>query len=390
MQKGSSKVSVIAAIAANVSIGIVKFIAAGITASAAMMSEGIHSLVDSGNGILVLYGMKKADKTADREHPFGYGKELYFWTLVVSILIFAIGGGMSISHGYEALMESAAGKHMFRDLTVNYVILVIAMAIEGASLAIAVKQFNAARRKKNMKAMEYIRESKDPSLFTVVLEDTAAEAGLSYHFTITDSYGNETVIPSYGLATTISDLDGKALNIILDGLTEAPPVSMSLTFSVNVSFAGLGNVVTNSGNQLSFNYIDTTIVIDTTVPGDPDATPVATVTPTAVTSGGLEYPAYDIDYTAPAQTGWNTFDATLNGTFCFKFTLQKSITIESGGYSYSVSSGTNYYSFVNGVAYSSTTLEGITWMSSSEPITFTIHKHDADAGAFMTVIYPQP
>lgn len=179
MQKGSSKISVIAAIAANVLIGIVKFIAAGITASAAMMSEGIHSLVDSGNGILVLYGMKKADKTADREHPFGYGKELYFWTLVVSILIFAIGGGMSISHGYEALLESAAGKHVFRDLTVNYVVLVVAMVIEGASLAIAVKQFNAARREKNMKAMEYIRESKDPSLFTVVLEDTAAEAGLS-------------------------------------------------------------------------------------------------------------------------------------------------------------------------------------------------------------------
>ncbi|MFA7031874.1 MAG: cation diffusion facilitator family transporter [Candidatus Methanomethylophilaceae archaeon] len=179
MQKGSSKISVIAAIVANLLIGIVKFVAAGMTASAAMMSEGIHSLVDSGNGILVLYGMKKADKKADREHPFGYGKELYFWTLVVSILIFAIGGGMSVSHGYEALVESAAGKHMFRDLTVNYVILVIAMAIEGSSLAIAVKQFNAARREKNMKPMEYIRESKDPSLFTVVLEDTAAEAGLS-------------------------------------------------------------------------------------------------------------------------------------------------------------------------------------------------------------------
>ncbi|MDN5356941.1 MAG: hypothetical protein PWR17_110 [Candidatus Methanomethylophilaceae archaeon] len=179
MQKGSSKISVIAAIAANVLIGIVKFIAAGITASAAMMSEGIHSFVDSGNGLLVLYGMKKADKKADREHPFGYGKELYFWTLVVSILIFAIGGGMSISHGYEALVESAAGDHPFRDLTLNYVILIMAMAIEGSSLAIAAKQFNTARREKNMGPMEYIRESKDPSLFTVVLEDTAAEAGLA-------------------------------------------------------------------------------------------------------------------------------------------------------------------------------------------------------------------
>jgi len=106
------------------------------------------------NGIHALYRMKKSDKRADRKHPFGYGKELYFWTLVVSILIFAIGGGMSVSHGCEALVESAAGDHPFRDLTLNYVILIIAMAIEGSSLAIATKQFNAARREKNMGPME--------------------------------------------------------------------------------------------------------------------------------------------------------------------------------------------------------------------------------------------
>ncbi|MGE0014617.1 MAG: hypothetical protein AB7S83_00245 [Candidatus Methanomethylophilaceae archaeon] len=213
--------------------------------------------------------------------------------------------------------------------------------------------------------------------------------GLSYHFTVTDSHGNETVIPSYGLATTISDLNGKTLNIIVDGLTEDPLRDAYLTFSVNISFAGLGNVVTNSGNQLSFRFTESMVVIDTTVAGDPDATPVATVTPTTVASGGVEYPGYEIDYTAPPQTGWSSFDATIAGTFCFKFTLQKSITIQSGGYSYYVSSGTNYYSFINGVTYSSSTVEGITWMSSSEPITFTIHRHDANAGAFMTVIYPQ-
>jgi divalent metal cation (Fe/Co/Zn/Cd) transporter len=106
------------------------------------------------NGILIPYGMKKSDKKADRKHPFGYGKELYFWTLVASMLIFAICGEMSVSHGYEALVESAAGDHPFGDLTLNYVVLIIAMAIEGSSLAIATKQFNAARREKNMNPME--------------------------------------------------------------------------------------------------------------------------------------------------------------------------------------------------------------------------------------------
>ncbi|MFA7028650.1 MAG: hypothetical protein WC163_11830 [Sulfurovum sp.] len=214
--------------------------------------------------------------------------------------------------------------------------------------------------------------------------------GLTYHFTVTDSYGNETSIPAYGLATTVADLDGKTLSIMVDSLTDDPPENVYLTFSINISFAGLGNMVTNSGNQLSFRHTDSMIVIDTTVPGDPDATPVATVTPTTVTSGGIEYPGYEIDYTAPPQSGWSSFDAMVAGTFCFKFTLQKSITIQSGEYWYSVSSGTHYYSFVNGVTYSSSTIEGITtWMSSSEPITFTIHRHDANAGAFMTVIYQE-
>ena len=213
--------------------------------------------------------------------------------------------------------------------------------------------------------------------------------GLTYHFTVTDSYGNETSIPAYGLATTVADLDGKTLSIMVDSLTDDPPENVYLTFSINISFAGLGNMVTNSGNQLSFRHTDSMIVIDTTVPGDPDATPVATVTPTTITSGGIEYPGYEIDYTAPPRSGWNSFDATLAGTFCFKFDLQKSISIQLGEYWYSVSSGTHYYSFVNGVTYSSSTIEGITWMSSSEPITFTIHQHDAKAGAFMTVIYPE-
>lgn len=163
---------------ANLLIGAVKFIAAGISGSAAMVSEGIHSFVDCGNGLLVLFGIRRSERSADVDHPFGYGKELYFWTLVVSILVFSIGGGMAISHGYEALMKAHSGGYVMGDPTLNYAILLIAMVIEGGSLYIAAKQFNKLRREKNMGALEYIRESKDPSLYTVLLEDTAAEIGL--------------------------------------------------------------------------------------------------------------------------------------------------------------------------------------------------------------------
>lgn len=213
--------------------------------------------------------------------------------------------------------------------------------------------------------------------------------GIAYHFVLIDGAGMETAIPPAGLSTTISDLNGKTLSIMIDGLSEDPPENECLTFTINVSYAGTHNVVTNYGNQLSFREAVSDVVIDTTIPGDPDNTPVAAVNPTVITSGGVEYPAYEIDYTANTQTGWTSFDATLSGSFCFKFDLQKSITITTGGYSYHVSSGASYYSFIDGTTYSSKTIDGITWMSSDEPITFTIHKNDANAGVFMTAIYPE-
>lgn len=182
MAKHGSNLSIVAAIVANILIGIVKFIAATISGSAAMFSEGIHSVVDSGNGLLILLGKRRAKKKPDMEHPFGYGKELYLWTLIVSILVFSLGGGMAITHGYDALMRAMEGTYVLYDPTMNYVVLLIAMALEGSSLFIAVRQFNEARRKVHMTAGEYIRESKDPSLYTVVLEDLAAEIGLLIAF----------------------------------------------------------------------------------------------------------------------------------------------------------------------------------------------------------------
>lgn len=171
--------SVIAAVAANILVGIVKFIAAAISGSSAMVSEGIHSIVDSGNGLLILLGIKKSSRKPDVEHPFGYGQELYFWTLVVAIMIFALGGGVSIYEGISHIREVGPDT-VLGDPTVNYVVLLVAAAIEGSSLFIAVRNFNKARG--DVRPAQFIREAKDPSLFTVVLEDSAAELGLLFAF----------------------------------------------------------------------------------------------------------------------------------------------------------------------------------------------------------------
>lgn len=167
--------AVVAAVVANIAVGIVKFIAAGITGSSAMISEGIHSIVDSGNGLLILFGMKRSSRPADVEHPFGYSHELYFWTMVVAVMIFALGGGLSIYEGINHLLH-ADPSLLSADPTMNYIVIIAAMIIEGVSLRVAIKNFNAIRQ--DTAPLAFIREAKDPSLFTVVLEDMAAELGL--------------------------------------------------------------------------------------------------------------------------------------------------------------------------------------------------------------------
>src|SRR2546428_5839568 len=136
-----SRTAIIAAIAGNVAIAVTKLIAAYFTGSSAMISEGIHSLVDTGNGGLMLLGVRRSRKPADALHPFGYGKELYFWTLIVAIVIFAVGGGIS---AYEGLL------HMLHPKTVehpiwNYVVLGLAFVFEGYSFTIAFKAFQTER-----------------------------------------------------------------------------------------------------------------------------------------------------------------------------------------------------------------------------------------------------
>ena len=176
---GESKVAVVAAIMGNLAIAVIKFIAAAISGSSAMISEGIHSLVDTGNGGLILLGMKEAKKPADTLHPFGYGKSLYFWTLVVSVSIFGIGGGVSLYEGISHIQHVTSGV-LDSNPMVNYIVLGIAGLIEGWSFSVAFREFRKAKGK--MGSWQFIKSTKDPSTFTIVLEDSAALLGLIFAF----------------------------------------------------------------------------------------------------------------------------------------------------------------------------------------------------------------
>ncbi|RSV45507.1 cation transporter [Sphingomonas sp. ABOLE] len=161
-----------AALAANVGIAVAKFVAAAITGSSSMLTEGVHSLVDSFNQILLLYGQRRAKRPPDAEHPFGYGRELYFWAFVVAILIFGLGAGVSVYEGWLHILDPEP----LRDPLVNYIVLGIATAMEGTSWVIAIREFRAG--KGDCGWWNAIRESKDPAGFIVLFEDSAALAGL--------------------------------------------------------------------------------------------------------------------------------------------------------------------------------------------------------------------
>lgn len=170
-----SRTAIFAAIAGNLAIAATKLIAAFFTGSSAMLSEGIHSLVDTGNGGLLLLGLRKSQKPADANHPFGHGKELYFWSLVVAILIFALGGGMSVYEGVTHLSHAR-----LHDPTWNYVVLGFAIVFEGFSFYFAYKAFR--KEMSGQGIFKTIRASKDPTTFTVLFEDTAALLGLVVAF----------------------------------------------------------------------------------------------------------------------------------------------------------------------------------------------------------------
>jgi cation diffusion facilitator family transporter len=168
----TSRRVVYAATAANIAIAVTKFAAAAATGSAAMLSEAIHSVVDTGNELLLLYGLRRSLRPPDASHPFGYGKELYFWSLIVAVLLFGIGGGMALYDGITALQHPRPLENARWD----YLVLAVAAVFEAASLTVATREL---LRRRGPKAFWLrLHRSKDPSVYSVFFEDLAALLGL--------------------------------------------------------------------------------------------------------------------------------------------------------------------------------------------------------------------
>lgn len=161
-----------AALFGNAAIAATKFGASAFTGSSAMLSEAIHSLVDTGNQVLLLFGLRRSGRKPDDEHPFGYGLQLYFWAFVVAIIIFGLGGGLSIWEGVHKIREP----HPLENAWVNYVVLGVAMLIEGGVWRVAFREFKKTKGRQTW--IGAVRSSKDPMVFTVLFEDSAAMLGL--------------------------------------------------------------------------------------------------------------------------------------------------------------------------------------------------------------------
>jgi cation diffusion facilitator family transporter len=172
---GSTKI-IIAALIGNALIAVTKFAAAAYTGSSAMLSEGVHSLVDTGNQVLLLFGLKQSRKPPDEDFPFGHGKEIYFWSFVVAILLFAVGAGVSFYEGVVRVVTP----HPVENVFVNYIVLGFAMIFEGAAWYLAFKEFGRVKGSRGY--IEAVHQGKDPSFFVVLFEDSAAMLGLLVAF----------------------------------------------------------------------------------------------------------------------------------------------------------------------------------------------------------------
>jgi len=195
-----SKTAIYAAIAGNLAIAVTKFAAAAFTGSSAMLSEAIHSVVDTGNGLLMLLGVRKSRRPPDSDHPFGHGHELYFWTLIVGVLIFAVGGGMSVYEGIMHILHPTLPENPVW----SYSVLAVATVFEGTTWLLGWKAFNLERGRKGV--LETIHDTKDPTSFTVLLEDSAALLGLVFAF-LGIFFGSQLQMPSLdGVASVLIGL----------------------------------------------------------------------------------------------------------------------------------------------------------------------------------------
>jgi len=168
----TAKLTIYAALASNLAIAATKFVAAALTGSSAMLSEGVHSLVDTTNELLLLYGLKRAARPADTNHPFGHGRELYFWSFIVALLVLVVGGVVACYEGVNHILNPEP----MRNPLVNYVVLGASFVFEGVSWWVGLKAFRASKGTQGY--VDGFRNSKDPTTFIVLFEDTAALIGL--------------------------------------------------------------------------------------------------------------------------------------------------------------------------------------------------------------------
>jgi cation diffusion facilitator family transporter len=176
MAAASSKKVIYAALTGNFLIALTKFIAFFVTRSSAMLSEGVHSVVDTGNQVLLLYGLRRARRPADEQFPFGHGKEIYFWGFVVAIMIFTVGAGVSIYKGIHHLLHPVT----IQNPILNYIVLACALMFEGAAWFFALTEFKKVKGRRSY--LEAVHLGKDPSMFVVLFEDSAAMLGILVAF----------------------------------------------------------------------------------------------------------------------------------------------------------------------------------------------------------------
>lgn len=225
MASGGSTTIVLIALGANLSIAAAKFTAYVWTGSSAMLSEAIHSLVDTSNQALLLYGIKRSARPADARHPFGYSRELYFWSFVVAIVLFSLGAGVAIYEGVEKLFHP----HAIENAHINYIVLGVAIVIESFSTWKAVQEFNSRRGQQGVLAA--LRSSKDPALFAILLEDIAALVGLfiamagvfaADRLAIPEADGVASIVIGLVLAATAAFLAIEIKSLIVGEAASAP------------------------------------------------------------------------------------------------------------------------------------------------------------------------
>jgi cation diffusion facilitator family transporter len=204
-RRRSSKFVIYAALLGNLLVALTKFIAAAVTGSSAMLSEAVHSVVDTGDQAVLLYGIHRAARPPDDTHPLGYGRELYFWSFIVALLIFTIGAGVTLYEGLHHIRDP----HPIENPSVNYVVLGLSMVFEGATWFIAWREFSKSTG--DLHVLAAVRQSKDPPVFIVLFEDTAALIGLTIALA-------GTLAAQYFEAPIIDGIASIAISVLLAGV----------------------------------------------------------------------------------------------------------------------------------------------------------------------------